>query len=89
MKLVLCESPAKIHTLSKILGKDYTVIATIGHMMKINDSGSYKTGVDCKNNFKIDYVIDSKKNDVVKKIKAAAKDAETIYVASDPDRERR
>ena len=83
MKLILVESPNKCHTISKIMGPNYTVIATVGHMMKINDSGSYKTGVDCKNNFKIDYIIDSKKSDIVKKIKDAAKNADEIFVCSD------
>lgn len=88
MKLILVESPNKIHTISKILGKDYTVLATVGHMRSINDSGAYKTGIDCKNNFKVDYKYDTSKKDNIKKIKEVAKDAEIIYVASDGDRER-
>lgn len=87
MKLLVIESPGKIHTLSKILGKDYIVLATVGHMRSINDSGAYKTGIDCKNGFKVDYKYDSSKKDNIKKIKEAAKDAEKIIIATDPDRE--
>lgn len=77
----------KVHTLSKILGKDFVILPTIGHMRSINDSGAYKTGIDCKNNFKIDYKYDSSKKDNIKKIKEIAKDAETIYICSDADKE--
>lgn len=56
-------------------------------MRKINDSGAYKTGIDCKNNFKIDYIYDTSKRENIKKIKDAAKTAKIIYVASDGDRE--
>ena len=87
MKLLLVESPGKIKHLSEILGKDYTILPTIGHMRKINDSGAYRTGIDCKNNFKIDYVYDNSKKDNIKKIKEAAKTAEVIYICSDADRE--
>lgn len=87
MKLILVESPNKIHTISKFMGPEYTVLATIGHMRKINDSGAYKTGIDYKNDFKVDYVYDASKKDNIKKIKEAAKNAEIIYIASDSDRE--
>ena len=86
-KLMLVESPGKIHTLNKILGPEFTVLATIGHMRKINDSGSYKTGIDCKNGFTVDYIYDPTKKDNIKKIKEAAKEADVIYVCSDSDRE--
>ena len=72
MKLMIIESPGKLHTLSKILGKDFIVLPTVGHMRSINDSGAYKTGIDCKNNFKIDYKYDTSKKDNIKKIKDRA-----------------
>lgn len=87
MDLILVESPGKLKTISKIMGSNYTVLATIGHMTKINDSGAYKTGIDCKNNFKVDYVYDTTKKENIAKIKEAAKNANKIYVCSDADRE--
>lgn len=87
MKLMIIESAGKLKTLSKILGPDFIILPTIGHMRVINDSGAYKTGIDCKNNFKIDYKYDTSRKENIKKIKDAAKDAEIIYVCSDGDRE--
>lgn len=87
MKLVLVESPAKIHTISKILGSGFTVLATAGHIMEIDSVYAYKTGIDVSNDFKIAYKFDPKKKDLLKKIKDAAKNADEIFVCSDPDRE--
>ena len=87
MKLFIIESPGKIHTLQKILGPEFTVLPTIGHMRIINDSGAYNIGIDCRNNFKIDYAYDRSKKDSIRKIKDAAKNAEVIYLCSDADKE--
>jgi len=87
MKLVVIESAGKIKHLSEILGKDYVILPTIGHIRKINDSGAYRIGIDCKNNFKVDYVYDSSKRENIKKIKETAKNAEKIFICSDADRE--
>lgn len=86
-KLIIVESPNKIHTISKIMGPGYTVLATAGHIMMIDSVGSYKMGVDTANDFKISYVVDPEKKDLVKKIKDAAKDADEIFICSDGDRE--
>ena len=87
MKLVIVESPNKIHTLTKILGSNYKVLATAGHIMTIQNTGAYNTGIDTANDFKISYIFDSEKKDMLKKIKEAAKEADEIFVCSDDDRE--
>ena len=87
MKLIIVESPNKIHTISNILGHEYTVLATAGHITLIKPDFAYHTGIDIKNNFKISFEFDPKKKDMLKKIKDAAKKADEIFVCSDPDRE--
>src|ERR687896_503515 len=82
--LVVVESPAKAKTINKYLGRDYKVVASMGH---IRDLPKSKLGVDIDNDFAEEYVsIDSRKK-VIKDLKDAAKDASEIYVATDPDRE--
>src|SRR6201986_1014054 len=87
--LVIVESPAKAKTINKYLGKDYIVKASIGH---IKDLPSKGLGVDVQNNFEPEYEIipDSKKRNnkkILSELKSAAKEAEAIYLAADPDRE--
>ena len=87
--LVIVESPAKAKTINKYLGKDYLVKASIGH---IKDLPSKGLGVDIEHDFKPTYEIipDSKKRNnkrIVAELKKAAKDAEAVYLAADPDRE--
>src|SRR2546421_5703420 len=87
--LVIVESPAKAKTINKYLGKDYLVKASIGH---IKDLPSKGLGVDVDDDFKPTYEVipDSKKRNnkrIVSDLKAAAKEADTIYFAADPDRE--
>ena len=87
--LVIVESPAKAKTINKYLGKDYLVKASIGH---IKDLPSKGLGVDVDNNFEPTYELipDSKKRNnkkIVAELKKAAKEAEAIYLAADPDRE--
>ena len=87
--LVIVESPAKAKTINKYLGKDYLVKASIGH---IKDLPSKGLGVDVEHNFEPTYEIipDSKKRNnkkIVAELKKAAKEAEAIYLAADPDRE--
>jgi DNA topoisomerase-1 len=87
--LVIVESPAKAKTINKYLGKDYLVKASIGH---IKDLPSKKLGVDIANDFEPTYEVipDTKKRNnkkIVAELKKAAKDAEAIYLAADPDRE--
>ncbi len=83
-KLVIVESPAKARTLSKILGKGYSLKASIGH---IRDLPRSQLGVDIENGFAPKYVVPRAKNKVVGDLKQAAKTASTIYLATDPDRE--
>ena len=87
--LVIVESPAKAKTINKYLGKDYLVKASIGH---IKDLPSKGLGVDVDDDFKPTYEVipDSRKRNnkkIVAELKQAAKQAEAIYLAADPDRE--
>ncbi|HET9710443.1 MAG TPA: type I DNA topoisomerase, partial [Pyrinomonadaceae bacterium] len=87
--LVIVESPAKAKTINKYLGKDYVVKASIGH---IKDLPSKGLGVDVERNFEPTYELipDSKKRNnkkIVADLKKAAKEADAIYLAADPDRE--
>ena len=82
--LVIVESPAKIRTLQKHLGKDYNVAATVGHIM---DLPSKEIGVDIDNGFKPKYVNIPGKTKVISNLKKAAGNACDIYLAPDPDRE--
>jgi DNA topoisomerase I len=82
--LVIVESPAKAKTISKYLGKDYTVKASVGHIMDLPKS---KLGVDVENDFTPQYIQIKGKAPVVKELKSAAKKADRILIATDPDRE--
>ena len=82
--LVIVESPSKAKTINKYLGKDFTVLASVGHIKDLPKKG---LGVDIENNFEPTYEVMPGKDKVVREIKAAAKDAETVYIATDPDRE--
>lgn len=82
-KLLIVESPTKARTISKYLGNDFEVVATVGHL---RDLPTNKMGVDLKT-FEVDYVVDVKKKKVVDEIKRMAKKVGEIYLASDPDRE--
>lgn len=87
MKLVIVESPNKCHTISRYLGKDYEVMATVGHVRDLSTSGKGGFGVDLQNDFKPTYVVSSHKRKVVNELKVAARKAKDIYLATDPDRE--
>ncbi len=82
--LVIVESPAKARTLTGILGAGYEITASVGH---IRDLPRSKLGVDVDNEFEPEYVVPKEKRDVVEGIRAAAARADTIYLATDPDRE--
>ena len=82
--LVIVESPSKAKTINKYLGREFTVLASVGHIKDLPKKG---LGVDVDNDFAPTYEIMPGKEKVVKQIKDAAKDAETVYVATDPDRE--
>ncbi len=82
--LVIVESPAKAGTIQKFLGKDFIVKSSFGHIRDLNDSG---LSIDVENGFKPEYVIPSDKKKVVSELKKAAKEASTVWLASDEDRE--
>jgi len=83
-KLVIVESPAKARTLNKILGRSYSVKASLGH---VRDLPRASLGVDIDKGFIPRYVIPAKKKKIVGEIKKAASKASSIYLATDPDRE--
>jgi DNA topoisomerase I len=83
-KLVIVESPAKAKTLGKILGKGYNLKASLGH---IRDLPKSQIGVDTENNFLPKYVIPTDKKKLVTELRAAVKEASSVYLATDPDRE--
>jgi len=82
--LVIVESPAKAKTIKKYLGRSYEVLASVGHIMDLPKS---KLGVDVDHGFEPQYVVIRDKNKVVADIKKAARGAERILLATDPDRE--
>lgn len=82
--LVIVESPAKAKTIERFLGKDYTVKSSFGH---IRDLEKKDLGIDIKNNFQPQYEVSADKKTVVKELKALAKEAKTVWLASDEDRE--
>jgi DNA topoisomerase I len=84
MKLVIVESPTKAKTLSRFLGSDYVIQASMGH---VSDLPKSKLGVDVDNNFEPVYELSKGKSEVVRKLKSQAKEASEIYLATDPDRE--
>ena len=86
-KLVIVESPSKSKTIEKYLGKDYKVVSSLGHIRDLSTSGKYGFGVDVENDFKPDYKIIKGKNKLVKELKKDVKDADFVYLATDPDRE--
>ena len=83
-KLVIVESPAKANTIKKFLGGSTKVLASMGH---IRDLPKSKLGVDIENDFEPEYINIRGKGDLVKQLKKEAKQANKIYLATDPDRE--
>ena len=82
--LVIVESPAKAGTIQKFLGNDYIVKSSFGHIRDLHDN---ELSIDVKDGFKPEYVIPADKKKVVSELKKAAKDAQTVWLASDEDRE--
>ena len=82
--LVVVESPAKARTIKKILGRDYIVESSVGH---IRDLPKKELGVDIENAFRPKYVLIRGKGKVVKSLQSEARKVENIYLAADPDRE--
>ncbi|WP_029513500.1 type I DNA topoisomerase [Mycoplasmopsis primatum] len=85
-KLVIVESPNKVDTIKKYLGDKFNVMASVGHIAKLSTRGEMGLGIDLEN-WEPQYELDPSKKEVVKKLKSAVKDAEFVYIATDPDRE--
>ncbi|WP_373116457.1 type I DNA topoisomerase [Holdemania massiliensis] len=85
--LVIVESPSKSKTIEKYLGKDYEVVSSKGHIRDLAIKGKDGLGVDINDNFKATYTISDDKKETVKELKAKAKKADQVYLATDPDRE--
>ena len=82
--LVIVESPAKAKTIGKYLGPDYQVKASMGHLRDLPKS---TLGVDVEGDFTPNYKPIKGKEDIIKDLKTAAKGSQTVYLATDPDRE--
>ena len=82
--LVIVESPAKAKTIEKFLGKDFKVASSNGH---IRDLAQKDMGIDLENNYEPKYVVSKDKKDLVQRLKKMSKEAQTIWLASDEDRE--
>lgn len=87
MKLVIVESPAKCTTIQKYLGEDYIVKASLGHIRDLATTGKGGLGVDIENGYTPTYSINKEKIKTVNELKALAKKADEVILATDPDRE--
>ena len=86
-KLVIVESPSKSKTIEKYLGSDYKVVSSKGHIRDLATSGKFGLGVDIENHFKPNYINITGKSKVISELKKEVKEADMVYLASDPDRE--
>lgn len=86
-KLIIVESPSKSKTIEKYLGNEYKVVSSLGHIRDLATSGKYGLGIDIENDFKPNYILIKGKNKLVNELKKAVKEAEFVYLATDPDRE--
>ncbi|MBP6859990.1 MAG: type I DNA topoisomerase [Candidatus Pacebacteria bacterium] len=84
-KLLIVESPAKARTIQQYLGKEYEVLASVGHVRDLPKSD--KNAIDIEKGFRPHYIISPGKLDVIERIRRAAAKADEIYLATDPDRE--
>jgi DNA topoisomerase-1 len=82
--IVIVESPAKARTISKFLGKNFSVVSSMGHIV---DLPQKKLGVEIDNAYKTEYVVIPGKKKLLGELKKTAKDADVVYFATDPDRE--
>ena len=87
LSLVIVESPKKARSIQDILGKDYIVVASRGHIADLGKGGNFGIGIDIENNFRPRYVLMDDKVQVLNEIMALTKKCDKIYIASDPDRE--
>ena len=82
--LLIVESPAKVRTIKKYLGSEFEVKASVGH---VKDLPKSKLGIDLENNFEPTYEVIREKKKIISELKKAAKNADNIFLAPDPDRE--
>ena len=82
--LIIVESPAKIKTLKKFLGKDFVFASSLGHVRDLPQKGF---GIDVENDFEPQYEVLPDKKEVIAKLRAAAKECDVVYLSPDPDRE--
>ncbi|MBE7013346.1 MAG: type I DNA topoisomerase [Ruminococcaceae bacterium] len=82
--MVIVESPSKASTIKKYLGKNYDVVASVGHIVDLPKSS---LGIDVDNRFEPKYIVIRGKGDLVKSIRKAAKSCDKVFLATDPDRE--
>ncbi len=82
--LVINESPGKISTIKAALGSNYKVVASVGH---VRDLPKSSLGIDIENNFEPHYINIRGKGDLIRDLKKEAKNANYVYLATDPDRE--
>lgn len=82
--LIIVESPAKAKTIEKFLGKNYQVLASVGH---VRDLPKSKIGVNVEKDFEPEYINIRGKGDVIKALRSAAKKSDRVFLATDPDRE--
>lgn len=85
--LVIVESPSKSKTIEKYLGENYHVVSSKGHIRDLATTGKGGLGIDVDHDFEPTYKISTDKKAVVKELKDLAKKSDTVYLASDPDRE--
>lgn len=85
--LVIVESPAKAKTIEKFLGEDYHVLSSQGHIRDIEPLGKNSMGIDFEHNYRPNYVVDPKKQHLLDTLKNEVKKADTVWLASDEDRE--
>jgi DNA topoisomerase-1 len=83
-KLVIVESPTKARTIGRMLGNDYRITASMGH---VRDLPEHSFGVDIEHGFTPQYTENSRSGKIIKELKSLAKNASEIYLAPDPDRE--
>ena len=87
MKLVIVESPHKCDTIGRYLGSDYKVMASQGHIRDLSTKGKGGLGIDVEHGFVPDFVVTPAKKPIVRELQAAAKKADEVILATDPDRE--
>ena len=85
--LVIVESPAKSKTIEKYLGSEYSVVASMGHIRNLANSGKFGLGIDVENNFEPTYEAIKGKTKVIASLKKDVKESDYVFLATDPDRE--